>query len=170
MRHHAWPASRPQRPVQCPPRCGVRPAEATFCRMPVRMLMAANSGVSSLPLAALSHGNSAPGQPLRRAFSRPRPVQPAIAQQTAGHLRTSEKMERQHEYFGVPEDVAFIPLTGQSLSGNAAPLIMGWRHGGQMPDGIVQRHLIVRRCRSHFHPASRHTSSHAQAELSSSEA
>ena len=85
-------------------------------------------------------------------FPGPGQVQPAIAQQAAGHLRTGEKMERQHEYFGVPEDVAFIPLAGQSLSGNTAPLIMGWRHGGQMPDGIVQRHLIVRSCRSHFHP------------------
>ena len=78
-------------------------------------------------------------------------IQPAITQQAAGNLRAGKQMERQQEYFGIPEYVAFIPLSRQPFRGDTASLIMGRRHRGQVPDRIIQRHLILRFRRRHFH-------------------
>ena len=86
-------------------------------------------------------------------FPRPGQVEPTIAQQATGDLRSREEMERQQENFGIPEDVAFIPLARQPFGGDTASLIMGWRHGRQMPDGVIQRHLILMFRRLHLHPS-----------------
>ncbi|SPX65356.1 Uncharacterised protein [Leclercia adecarboxylata] len=82
-----------------------------------------------------------------------REVQPAVTQQTACYLRTVEQMERQKEYFGIPEDVAFIALTGQPFGRDAASFVMGRRHGCQMPDRVIQRHLVLMFRGCHLHPA-----------------